>query len=37
MNYDQLWGFLAGNATMLGVVSVVLPTQQSEKRYFPQP
>jgi hypothetical protein len=23
MNYDQLWGFLLGNATMLGAVSVI--------------
>jgi len=37
MNYDQLWGFLAGNATMLGVVSVVYTLSKAKNVIFHNP
>jgi hypothetical protein len=37
MNYDQLWGFLAGNVTMLGVVSVVYTLSKAKNVIFHNP
>jgi hypothetical protein len=37
MNYDQLMGFLAGNATMLGVVSVVFTLNHVKNVLFKNP
>jgi hypothetical protein len=37
MNYDQLWGFLAGNATMLGAVSVVFTLNHVKNILFKNP
>ena len=37
MNYDQLMGFLAGNATMLGVVSVIFTLNHVKNVLFKNP
>jgi hypothetical protein len=37
MNYDQLMGFLAGNATMLGAVSVVFTLNHVKNVLFKNP
>jgi hypothetical protein len=37
MNYDQLMGFLAGNATMLGAVSVVYTLSKAKNIIFQNP
>jgi hypothetical protein len=37
MNYDQLWGFLLGNAVMLGAVSVVYTLNKAKNVIFHNP